>query len=202
MKNLILVATIIALLIATLFAVLVYRQSQNTNPPVVEPAAEVASSNNEQTSIAKIIFTANMETALMSPEEQRIIDASVNAQLADDAKLHALAVEAGTVITESTRFLAWQYEVYKHTDEAGLAAHIASLGLNEIVYREYLERNLLITTFLENIAASRVTDASIQEYYNNLPEDERDDFEIMAEEIRETLLAEATIKVRAELLEK
>jgi hypothetical protein len=200
MKTLVLVVTIIALLIATAFAFLIYRQTQQMNNPTTEPVAEVASTTDEQTAIAKTILTANMDTSFMTPEEQEAVAASIDAQLADDAKLHALALEAGTTVSESTWFFAWQREVYEHTDEAGLAAHIASLGLDEAAYRANLERNLLITTFLENKAAPRVTDASVQAYYDSLPIDGRDDFATMAEEIRETLLAEATIAVRAELL--
>jgi hypothetical protein len=111
-----------------------------------------------------------------------------------------MAQAAKTTVPESIRQFAWLREIYNHTDEAGLAAYIASLGLTEAEYRELMERRLVIATFIENKAAERVTDADVRAYYDALPPDDRDDFEFMELEIRENLQAIELAKVRAELL--
>jgi hypothetical protein len=200
MKKIVFVLTNITLLIAITFIALIYKQYPTVATPESTPTTEVATSTDEQLAIAKTNLTASLDTSNLPPAEQGFVSASIDAQLTDDMRLHTMAVEAGTEVSQSAWFFAWQREVYKHGDEAGLSNHITSLGLDDASYRTNLERNLRMTTFLENIAGPRVTDVAVRTYYDNLPTDQRDDFEVMAPEIRETLLNEATIAARRELL--
>jgi hypothetical protein len=200
MKILVLTLTLVALLVAISFAGMMYLKSKQMETPQVTPIEPTATTTNEEYSAAKKILTATMDISNLSPEEQSQVLASVDNQLADDDRLHTMAVAAGTEVTESAMFQAWQRQIYAHTDEAGLQAHIASLGMDEATYRANLERNLLVNTFLENKVKASITDEAIATHYENIPVGERDEFELMKHEISETLLTEAMIRVRTELL--
>ncbi len=197
MKIIIYLLTVIAVMIALTFMVLIYRQQQTT--PALEEVVETPVAETE-VDIAKRILISQLKTDNLSPEEKAIAEASAKQQIDDDARLYEMAIAAGTVVPTTTKEFAWQRELYNHTDEAGLAAYIASLGLTEDAYRALVLRRLTTATFMETKAAARVSDEDVRNYYDALPEDERDDFEFMTLEIREKLAASHLGKVREELL--
>ncbi len=193
MKIIIYTLTLIALAIAITFGVLIYRQL-STNPTTTVTAPET------ETDIAKRILVSQLPTDNLSPEEKAIAEASARQQIDDDAKLYEMAIAAGTTVPDSALQFAWERELYNHTDEAGLAAYIASLGLTEEQYRALVLRRLTTTTFVEAKAAARVTDQAVKDAYDALSPDERDDFEYAEVDIRARLESQALAEVRAELL--
>ncbi|MFN3692702.1 MAG: hypothetical protein ACK4SL_01215 [Candidatus Paceibacteria bacterium] len=196
MKILIYILTFIALTIAATFFVLVYRQQNTAAPvPIETPAIE-----ETETEIAKRLLLEQIDTRNLNPEEKELAEASARQQVEDDARLYDMAVAAGTTVPESLIQFAWLREEYNHTDAAGLAAYIASLGLTEEKYRALVLRRLTTATFIESKAAERVSDEDIRKYYDALPPEEREDFEIMSLEIRENLIGIEAAKVRKELL--
>ncbi len=198
MKTLIYVLTFIAVVVSLTFAVLIYRHQENT--PIAPVATETPAVVESETDIAKRILLGQLDTSNLSESERSIAEASARQQIDDDARLYDMAVAAGTVVSSSSLFFAWQRELYNHTDEAGLAAYIASLGLTEEQYRALVLRRLTTATFIEAKAAARVFEAYVREYYDALPPEEREDFEIVELEIREKLAAMHLGKVREELL--
>lgn len=197
MKIVIYVLTGIAVVIAVTFLFLVYRLQINKETPA---ATETPIVEETETDIAKRILVGQLETSQMTPEEKNRAEESARQQIDDDARLYEMAVAAGTVIPDSIWQFNWLREVYNHTDEAGLAAYIASLGLTEEEYRALVKRRLMVATFIETKAAARVTDNDVRTYYEALPTDERDDFALMEIDIRENLQAKALADVRQELL--
>lgn len=196
MKILIYILTFIALAVAVTFVVLVYRQQNTAVPEMIEtPAVE-----ETDTDITKRLLINQLETTLMSPEEKELAEASARQQVEDDARLYEMAIAAGTTVPDSIIQFAWLREEYNHTDAAGLAAYIASLGLTEEKYRALVLRRLTIATFIESKAAARVSDEDVRKNYDALPPEERDAFEIMSLEIRENLVGIEAAKVRKELL--
>ena len=150
--------------------------------------------------IAKRIILQQIDTSTLNPEEKSLAEASALKQVEDDARLYEMAMAAETKLSDTAIQFAWQRELYNHTDEAGLAAYIASLGLTEEKYRALVLRRLTIATFIESKAAARVSDEDVRKNYDALPLEERDAFEIMSLEIRENLVGIEAAKVRKELL--
>jgi hypothetical protein len=199
MKALIYALTAVAVLVAITFAVLIYRQGQPVETPTPQDSNSTPVAESE-TDIAKRILIGQLDTSNLNPDEKAIAEASAAQQVEDDARLYEMAVAAGTTVSSSSLFFAWQREIYNHTDEAGLAAYISSLGLTEDTYRQLLVRKIVTATFIESKAATLITDADIEAYYNNLPADERDTFEMMEPLIRENLIAAQLPRIRQELL--
>jgi hypothetical protein len=196
MKIIIYILTVIAVMIALTFMVLIYRQQQVT--PVPEPIETPVVET--EVDIAKRIMLQQIDTSTLNPEEKSLAEASALKQVEDDARLYEMAMAAQTKLSDVAIQFAWQRELYNHTDEAGLAAYIASLGLTEDAYRALVLRRLTTATFMETKAAARVSDEDVRKYYDALPAEEREDFEVMALEIREKLAASHLGKVREELL--
>ncbi len=196
MKILIYILTFIALVIAMTFVALIYQQQNKVTPDTNITPAIVETEDD----IAKRLLVQQLETSQMTPEEKELAETSARQQVEDDTRLYAMAVAAGTVVPTTMIQLAWQREVYNHTDEAGLAAYIASHGLTEEQYRALVLRKITTATFIETKATARVTDADVRKYYDALPVDEREDFERMSIDIRDNLVAIETAKVRKELL--
>ncbi len=146
MKTLIYVLTFIAVVVSLTFAVLIYRHQENT--PIAPVATETPAVVESETDIAKRILLGQLDTSNLSESERSIAEASARQQIDDDARLYDMAVAAGTVVSSSSLFFAWQRELYNHTDEAGLAAYIASLGLTEEQYRALVLRRLTTATFI------------------------------------------------------
>ncbi len=196
MKIIIYILTVIAVMIALTFMVLIYRQQQVTPmpEPIETPVIET------EVDIAKRIMLQQIDTSTLNPEEKSLAEASALKQVEDDARLYEMAMAAGTTLSDTAIQFAWQRELYNHTDEAGLAAYIASLGLTEDAYRALVLRRLTTATFMETKAAARVSDEDVRKYYDALPPEEREDFEMMELEIREKLAASHLGKVREELL--
>ncbi len=198
MKIFIYILTFIAVVVSLTFAVLIYRHQENT--PIAPVATETPAVVESETDIAKRILLGQLDTSNLSESERSIAEASARQQIDDDARLYDMAVAAGTVVSSSSLFFAWQRELYNHTDEAGLAAYITSLGLTEEQYRALVLRRLTTATFIEAKAAARVSNEDVRRYYDALPPEEREDFEIVELEIREKLAAMHLGKVREELL--
>ncbi len=196
MKIIIYILTVIAVMIALTFMVLIYRQQQVTPmpEPIETPVVET------EVDIAKRIILQQIDTSTLNPEEKSLAEASALKQVEDDARLYEMAMAAETKLSDTAIQFAWQRELYNHTDEAGLAAYIASLGLTEDAYRALVLRRLTTATFMETKAAARVSDEDVRKYYEALPPEEREDFEMMELEIREKLAASHLGKVREELL--
>lgn len=195
MKYLIYLLTLISIGIALTFVFLVYRHQQTVPEIIEQPVVQ-----ETETDIAKRILVDQLETANLNPEEKAVAVASAQQQSDDDARLYDMAIAAGTVVPTTTIQFAWQREIYTHTDEAGLAAYITSLGLTEEQYRALVLRRLTTATFIETKAAARVSDADVRKYYDALPAEEQENFEIVSLDIRDNLVAIETAKVRKELL--
>lgn len=183
-------------MIALTFMVLIYRQQQVTPmpEPIETPVVET------EVDIAKRIILQQIDTSTLNPEEKSLAEASALKQVEDDARLYEMAMAAETKLSDTAIQFAWQRELYNHTDEAGLAAYIASLGLTEDAYRALVLRRLTTATFMESKAAVRVSDEDVRKYYDALPSEEQEGFEMMELEIREKLAASHLGKVREELL--
>jgi hypothetical protein len=196
MKIVIYILTVIAIMIALTFMVLIYRQQQATPTPeaMEKPIVET------EVDIASRILINQLNTGHLSSEDKAIAEASAKQQIEDDARLYDMAIAAGTTVSDEKLNLAWQSELYNHTDEAGLAAYIASLGLTEEQYRALILRRLTTTTFIESKANARVTDQDVKNAYDALSPDEREDFEYAEVDIRARLVSQALAQVRAELL--
>jgi hypothetical protein len=198
MKQIIYILSGIAVIIALVFTVLAYQQQQSVVQ--TQETQSAPSVTESEADIAKRILLGQLETNHL-PEADRVrAETSARQQIDDDTRLYEMAVAAGTVVSSSSRFFAWQRELYNHTDEAGLAAYIASLGITEDAYRQLIERRLMVTTFVESKAAARVTAEDIRAYYDSLENPERDTFEMMEPEIRDNLIAAQIPLVRQELL--
>jgi hypothetical protein len=195
MKIIIYILMVIAVMIALTFVALIYRQQVAPVPePIETPVVET------EVDIAKRIILQQINTSALNPEDKRLAEASALKQVEDDARLYEMAMTAGTKLSDTAIQFAWQRELYNHTDEAGLAAYIASLGLTEDAYRALVLRRLTTATFTETKAAARISDEDVRKYYDALPPEEQEDFEMMELEIREKLAASHLGKVREELL--
>lgn len=196
MKIIIYILTLIAIAVAITFFLLVYEQQSSEVPaPTPTPIVE-----ETETDVAKRILISKIDTSNMSPEEKSHAEESARQQIDDDARLYEMAKAADTVVPDSIWQFAWQRELYNHTDEAGLATYIASLGLTDEEYRALVLRRLTVATFMETKAAALVTDQDVRNYYDSLPPEEQEGFEMMELEIREKLAASHLGKVREELL--
>lgn len=196
MKIIIYILTVIAVMVALTFVVLIYRHQQVTPAPepIETPVVET------EVDIAKRIILQQINTSTLNPEDKRLAEASALKQVEDDARLYEMAMAAGTRLSDTNIQFAWQRELYNHTDEAGLATYIASLGLTEDAYRALVLRRLTTATFMDTKAAARISDEDVRKYYDALPPEEQEDFEMMELEIREKLAASHLGKVREELL--
>ncbi|MFM2339973.1 MAG: hypothetical protein RLZZ360_609 [Candidatus Parcubacteria bacterium] len=194
------VAILFALIANCVIGLLIYWQHQSDNQAATTDQS-LETNSEKPPSLEKKILVADLGLDGQTPTATTsAVLRTLDRQLADTDKLYTLATAAGTVISETDKQLAWQRELYNRGGEVGLRTYIAELGVDEAAYRVQLEKNLLVNAHLEKIARPYITDELVTNYYNELPESERDEFAYMEVSIRETLLAQKMSEVRTSLL--
>ncbi len=201
MKTGISIAIIVAIVANCVIGLLIFKnyaenKNNDTSPLVEAPQADMNSMSVEKRILVADLPLASHDNNSSSTPTEVLVDM----QLAETEKLYETAQSAGTIVSDAERQMAWQRELYNHNGAEGLKAHITSLGVNEATYRAEIEKQLLINAYLKKIALPYVTDDAVHDYYDSLPESERDEFILMEPTIRQTILALTMTEVRKSLL--
>ncbi|MBP7876302.1 hypothetical protein KA012_04890 [Candidatus Woesebacteria bacterium] len=196
------IAIIVAIVINCIVGILIfshYQKSKINNDETLNSQVE-SPKDNEMGSEKKILLSDLAPTVTNQASTSSAIDKVATKQLSDTEKLYVIATAANTIVSDTERRRAWQRELYNYNGETGLEEHLKSIGISQDEYKARIEKQLVVNTYLEKVASPYITNEAVLEFYNSLPEAERDEFDYMESSIRQTLLASQMVALRDVLL--
>jgi hypothetical protein len=195
MKKILITSIILVIIVNAIFAWFVWQKRQSV------PASTPTEVTGETPiSLEEKLLTSDLDTSNLSAETKQEIDNLIKTQLADNERLLLLAKEANTTVDEFEVAQAYNRALYERGGEAGLSAYLQEIGTTDEIFRNELAEQNIIGKFLQEKAKPLVTLEKVRAYYDALPADQQDDFELMRYDIYDTLLAEAVAAVRTEVL--